>query len=307
MVDNDWDLLHLKVFTSIYRQGSFVKAASELGISPAYVSKMIAELEKALKVSLLRRTTRRVQVTSEGEIAYSWAIQVLKSAENLKQEVAASQSNLMGSLKICTSLRLGRNHLSNILALFNEKYPDLNIWLELVDRRVDLLKEGVDIDLRVGDVEEPHLISHHVVKAKRVLCASPEYLRNHAAPQNIKDLAQHSCLPFRDRIQPYGVWQLEGPDGAHTVRVTGKVGSNHSDVARTWATLGRGIILLSDWDIHDEIESGSLVRVLPEYSQSADVVAVTPARLSSSLKLKLCVDFLIKNLQKGPFSLKTFP
>lgn len=305
MVNNDWGLLHLKVFTSIYRQGSFVKAASELGISPAYVSKMIAELEKSLKVSLLHRTTRRVQVTNEGEVAYSWAVQVLESAENLRQEVAASQSNLMGSLKICTSLRLGRNHLSNILALFNEKYPDLNIWLELVDRRVDMLEEGIDIDLRAGDVEEPHLISHHVVKARRVLCASPDYLRNHGTPRSIKDLAQHSCLPFRDRVQPYGVWQLEGPDGIHTVRVTGKVGSNHSDVARAWATLGRGIILLSDWDIHNELASGSLVRVLPEYSQTANIVAVTPARLNSSLKLKLCVDFLIKSLQQGPFSLKT--
>ncbi len=302
----DWGILHLKVFCAIYRQVSFFKAESELGISPAYASKMIAELEKALKVSLFLRTTRRVQVTGEGGIAYAWAEQVLKATENLKQEVAASRYNLMGSLKICTSLRLGRNHLAYILALFNEKYPDLHIWLELVDRGVDMLKEGIDIDLRAGDVKEPHLLSHHVVTAKRVLCASPEYLRIHGTPQHIKDLAQHSCLPFKDRSQPYGIWQLEGPDGVHTIRAVGKIGSNHSDVARRWAAQGRGIILLSDWDIYDELESGNLVRILPDYSQSADVVAVTPARLSSSLKLKVCVEFLVENLRSGPFSLKTF-
>ena len=305
MVNNDWGLLHLKVFCSIYRHGSFAKAASELGISPAYASKMIAELENALKVKLFYRTTRRVQVTSEGEIAYTWALQVLDSAENLQQEVAASRSNLMGTIKISTSLHLGRDHISNILALFNEKYPDLNIWLELVDRRVDMLEEGIDIDLRVGSVEEPHLISHHVVSAKRVLCASPEYLRIHGEPRSIKDLAQHNCLPFRDRIQPYGVWQLEGPDGVHTLKVAGKVGSNHSDVARRWAMLGRGIILLADWDIYEDFKAGTLVQVLPEYSQTADVVIVTPTRLNSSVKLQVCVEFLIENLRTGPFSLKT--
>ena len=305
MVNNNWGLFHLKVFSSIYRYGSFVKAASELGISPAYVSKTIAELENALKVKLFYRTTRRVQVTSEGEIAYTWALQVLESAENLELEVAASRSNLMGSIKISTSLHLGRNHISNILALFNEKYPDLNIWLELVDRRVDMLEEGIDIDLRVGAVEEPHLISHHIINSKRVLCASPEYLRSHGEPRSIRNLAQHNCLPFRDRIQPYGVWQLEGPDGVHTLKVAGKVGSNHSEVARRWALLGRGIILLADWDIYDDFKAGSLVRVLPEYSQTADVVAVTPARLSSSLKLQVCVEFLVNSLRNGPFSLKT--
>ena len=305
MVNNDWGLLHLQVFSSIYRHGSFAKAASELGISPAYVSKTIAELEDALKVKLFYRTTRRVQITSEGEIAHAWALQVLEAADNLKQEVAASRSNLMGSIKISTSLRLGRNHVSNILALFNEKYPDLNIWLELVDRRVDMLEEGIDIDLRVGEVEEPHLISHPIVKAKRILSASPEYLRIHAEPHSIKDLAKHNCLPFRDRIQPYGIWQLEGPDGIHTVKVAGKVGSNHSDVARRWAMLGRGIIMLADWDIYEDLAAGTLVRVLPEYSQTADVVAVTPARLSSSVKLQVCVEFLVNNLRNGPFSLKT--
>lgn len=306
MVNNSWGLRHLNVFCSIYRCGSFIGAALELGISPAYASKMITELEKALKVRLFNRTTRRVQITSEGETAYAWAVQVLEMNEKFKEEVAASQSNLMGSLRICTSVRLGRNYLSNIIALFNKAYPDLKIWLELVDRRVDLLEEGIDIDFRAGDVKEPHLISHHVVKAKRVLCASPDYLKTHGTPQHIKDLAEHSCLPFKDRIHPYGIWQLEGPDGIHTVRAEGKIGSNHTDVARRWAALGRGIILLSDWDIYDDLESGNLVQVLPEYSQSADVVAVTPARLSSSLKLKVCMEFLINNLQSGPYSLKTF-
>jgi len=305
MVMNGWDLIDLKVFCSVYRYGSFARASTELGISPAYVSKRIADLERTLKVRLFHRTTRRIQVTSEGEVAHAWAIQVLEAAENLTMEVANTRTNPSGSLRICTSLRLGRNHVSRILALLAAKYPDLKIWLELVDRRVDMLEEGIDIDIRVGDIQEPHLISHPIVQSQRILCASPGYLKRNGIPHTPKDLTQHDCLPFRDRDHPFGVWRLEGPNGIETVRVTGSVGSNHSDVVRNWALLDRGIIMLSIWDVANHLEDGSLVRVLPEYSQSADVWAVTPARLSSSTKLKVCVEFLIEQLISGPYALHT--
>ncbi|MEH6648674.1 MAG: LysR substrate-binding domain-containing protein [Motiliproteus sp.] len=305
MVTNKWDLIDLKVFCSVYRCGSFARAATELGISPAYVSKRIADLERALKVRLFHRTTRRIQVTSEGEIAHVWALQVLEAADNLTQEVANTRANPSGSLRICTSLRMGRNHVSHILALLAKTYPDLKIWLELVDRRVDLLAEGIDIDIRAGDVQEPHLISHPIIKSQRILCASPDYLKLRGHPRTLKDLDHHDCLPFRDRDQPFGVWRLENSSGIETIRVTGSVGSNHSDVVRNWAVKDRGIILLSTWDVSDQLKDGSLVRILPEYSQAADVWAVTPARLSSSTKLKVCVEFLIEQLTEGPYALNT--
>ena len=304
MVTNGWDLIDLKIFCTVYRYGNFARASTELGISPAYVSKRISDLERTLKAQLFNRTTRKVQVTSEGEVAYTWAIQVLEAAENLTMEVASSKANPSGSLRICTSLRLGRNHISPILALLSNKYPDLKIWLELVDRRVDMLEEGIDIDIRVGDIQEPHLISHPVIKSTRILCASPAYLKKRGKPKSPKDLTRHDCLPFRDRDHPFGVWRLSGPDGLETVRVTGSLGSNHSDVVRKLAILDRGIILISTWDVANHLEDGSLVRVLPEYYQPADIWAVTPTRLSNSVKLRVCVEFLIEQLTAGPYALK---
>jgi LysR family transcriptional regulator, transcriptional activator for dmlA len=303
MMTNNWDLIDLKIFCSVYRYGSFARASTEMGISPAYVSKRIADLERSLKVRLFNRTTRRIQITSEGEVAHTWAIQVLEAAENLTMEVANTKANPSGSLRIGTSFRLGNHHVSNILALLAKKYPDLKIWLELLDRRVDMLAEGIDIDIRAGDIQEPHLVSHLITKSSRILCASPTYLKNKGTPTCLSDLTQHDCLPFRDRDHPFGVWRLEGPNGDETVRVTGAVGSNHSDVVRNWALLDRGIILLSTWDIADHLKQGTLVRVLPEYAQSANIWIVTPARLSSSAKLKVCVEFLIEQLTEGPYSL----
>ena len=304
-VNNGWDLVDLRVFCSVARRSSFVGAATELGISPAYVTKRIASLEAALGVKLFHRTTRRVQITGEGEVAYAWALKVLEVADTMAQEVANTKASPSGSLRISSSLRMGRNHLSHVLSLLAKQYPALDVWLELVDRRVDLLAEGFDIDVRAGEVQEPHLVSHLVVKCCRLLCASPAYLHRRGPPKTLADLTQHDCLLFRGRDQTFGVWHMEGPHGPESVRVTGPVGSNHSDVVRNWALDGHGIILLSSWDVAPRLKDGSLQRILPDYRQPADVWAVTPARLSSSAKLKVCVEFLVRHLTEGRHALDT--
>ncbi len=306
MVNNQWELIDLRVFCCVARRSSFNAAAAELGISPAYVSKRIAGLEKALGLALFHRTTRRVSITDEGEAAVVWARKVLDTADSLTQEMARTKATPTGALRISTSLRLGRNHVAHILAVLKRSYPGLDIWLELVDRRVDVLGEGFDVDIRVGEVSEPYLVAHPIASSVRVLCAAPAYLAHRGMPKTLADLAQHDCLLFRDRDQAYGVWRLEGPQGAESVKVTSTLGSNHSDAVQNWAVDGHGIVLLSSWDVASRLQDGSMVRVLPEYRQSADVWAVTAARLASSAKLKVCVDFLVQQLNQGPYALQTF-
>lgn len=304
-MNNSWELIDLRVFNAVVRRGSFVGAADELGISPAYVSKRIADFEASLGVTLFHRTTRRVQITAEGEVAHAWAQKVLESAEGLSREVAGTQQSPGGPLRISTSLRMGRHHVSPVLSRLKQAYPNLNIWLELVDRRVDLLAEGIDIDIRAGDVQEPHLVAYPLARNARILCASPAYIRQRGEPKTLPELSRHDCLLFRERDQTFGVWRLQGANGAESVRVTGPMGSNHSDIVRNWALDGHGIILLSSWDVADELRDGSLVRVLPDYRQPADIYAVTPARLGSSARLRVCVDFLIRHLTEGPYALDT--
>ncbi|MBN3724692.1 LysR family transcriptional regulator [Burkholderia sp. Ac-20379] len=305
IVNNDWDLVDLRVFCQVARRSSFVAAATELGISPAYVSKRVADLEKSLGVTLFHRTTRRVRISDAGEEVYAWARKVLEAADGLNDSVSRSDAHLSGQLRISSSLRLGRNHLTPILAELHRAYPELEIWLELMDRRVDLLAEGFDIDVRMGEVSEPHLVTHLVVENARVLCASPDYLARRGAPKTVAELASHDCLLYRERHQTFGTWRLQGPQGFESVKVTGPMGSNHSDIVGNWALAGHGIILLAGWDVAHALKSGRLQRVLPEYRQEANVWAVTAAKLQTSPRLRACTQFIIKRLRKGPYALDT--
>jgi LysR family transcriptional activator of dmlA len=305
LVNNGWDLVDLRVFCQVARRSSFVGAATDLGISPAYVTKRVATLEKALGAKLFHRTTRRVLISDEGEAAYAWARKVLEAADELNQGVAGARGSPAGALRISTSLRLGRNHIAPILAGMRRSYPALEIWLEVLDRRVDLLGEGFDIDVRMGEVNEPHLVAHLVARNARVLCAAPAYLARRGQPKTLADLARHDCLMYRERHQTFGVWRMQGPHGDESVKITGSMGSNQSDIVRNWALDGLGIIPLASWDVAEQLKDGSLVRVLPEYHQSADVWAVTAARLDQSAKLRVCTQQLVSQLQHGPHALDT--
>ena len=305
LANNDGFLRDLQLFCTVARRASFITASTEMGISPSHVSKRIALLEKSLGVKLFLRTTRRVSVTSDGEAAFQWAQKILDDVQGMSDAFAGLKSDPRGVIRISTSLRLGRDHVSPILMLLRQRYAALEIWLELLDRRVDLVGENFDIDVRVGNIQEPHLIAHKIVDSARILCASPAYLKRAGTPRTLADLAQHDCLLFRDRDQRFGVWRLTGPDGEKSVKVTGPIASNHSDIVQRWALEGYGVIMASIWDVASSLESGALVRVLPQHQQPADVWAVTSARASSSAKIRVCVEFLKEQLTRGPYALKT--
>jgi LysR family transcriptional activator of dmlA len=303
-VDNEGLLLRdLKLFSAVARRPSFVAAATEFGVSPTFVSKRIAVLEQVLGVRLFNRTTRRVGITDDGALVYRWATRIIESVEDLTDEIAGLKGEPRGLLRISTSLRLGRNHVAPALSLLRAQYPDLEVWLETLDRRADLVEEGIHLDIRVGEVSEPNLIAHRIAESERMLCAAPPYLERRGAPRTLADVAQHDCLVFRDREEPFGVWRLTGPNGAETVKVTGPMASNHTDIVLGWAHDGHGIVLVSLWDVRESLRSGKLVRILPDWRQPADVWAVTTARLATSAKVRVCVEFLKQHLTRGPLSL----
>jgi LysR family transcriptional activator of dmlA len=304
MVKNNWDLIDLRVLCAVARRSSFTGAAVDLGISVAYVTKRIAQLERRLGAALFLRTTRRVSITAQGETVYSWARKVLDAAEELDQAVASSRDSPVGTLKLSTSHRLGSGHIAPILGLLRQQHPGLEIWLELVDRRVDLIAEGFDLDIRVGEVQEPHLVALKIASSARVLCAAPAYLARRGRPASLAELARHDCLLFRDRDRPFGVLRLEGPHGPEAVTVSGPMGSNQSDPIHQWALHGLGIALFSQWDAAQALRTGALERVLPQYQQPADIYAVMPTRSTDSAKLQVCLGFLREQLRAGPHALE---
>ncbi|MDQ2694381.1 MAG: LysR substrate-binding domain-containing protein [Pseudomonadota bacterium] len=293
----------LQLFCTAARRSSFIATATELGMSPTYVSKRIALLERTLQTRLFHRTTRRVTITEDGETVYQWAQRILDDVGRMTEAVASIRTEPRGLLRISTSFGLGRNHVAPAISELAKRYPALEVRLELVDRPVDLMSEGIDIDLRVGEVQEPHLIAHRIVSSNRILCATPAYLERKGYPKTLADLAQHACLVIRERDQAFGVWRLHGPHGLETVKVTGLLSCNNGDIVRQWALAGHGIMLRAVWDVATNLDAGELVRVLPAYHQSADVWAVSTARLTSSAKVRVCVRFLQEQLTNGPFAL----
>lgn len=305
IVNNEPLLDDLRLLCVAARRSSFIATAAELGTSPAYVSKRIAILEKSLRVKLFHRTTRRVMVTEDGETVHEWAHRILEDVERMTQAVADVRTEPRGLLRISTSFGLGRNHVAPAISELAKRFPSLEVRLELVDRPVDLIGEGFDMDVRVGQVHEPNLIAYLIAESCRILCAAPAYLARHGSPQTLADLAQHACLVIRERNQGFGVWRLHGPNGMETVNVTGPLSSNLGDVVRQWALDGHGIMLRSVWDVASSLEAGQLIQVLPAYRQSADVSAVSTARLANSAKVRVAVRFLQEQLTHGRFALAT--
>ncbi|AQV98486.1 LysR family transcriptional regulator [Cupriavidus necator] len=303
--NNDPFLRDLRLFCTVARRASFIAAANETGISPAHVSKRIAMLEAMLGAKLFHRTTRRVSVTAEGESAFAWAQKILEDVDGMLEAVGATGGEPRGLLRIATSVRLGRRHVAPALSRLRQQHRGLEVWLELLDRRVDLIGESFDLDIRVGEVEEPHLIASKIASGSRVLCAAPAYLARRGVPEHPGELPRHDCLLLRERDQAFGVWRLQGPDGWETVKVTGPMASNHSDVTHQWALEGFGIIMASVWDVAARVRAGELVRVLADWQQPADIWAVTSARASASARMRVCLDFLKAQLSQGPHALAT--
>ena len=285
----------LRLLCLILRRGSLAAAAAELGASPSFVSKRVAALESVLGVRLLHRTTRRITPTDEGEAVHRWAQRILADVDEMGQEIAAS-GQPRGTLRVSASPGFGRRHVAPALSDYAGRYLEIEVHLEILDRPVDPAVEGYDVDIRVGGLRNPHLHARRLADNRRVLCAAPGYLARHGAPASPEEIAGHRCLMIRERDQTYGVWRLEGPAGAVTLRVAGALSANDGDVITRWCRLGQGIMLRSEWDIADDVAAGRLVRVLDGYSQEAHVWAVYPTRLSRSPKVRLFLSFLAERL-----------
>lgn len=290
----------LRVFAAVVRDASFSAAAQALGMSPAYISKRVRVLETQLGTRLLDRTTRRVVVTEEGQRVMQHAQRILADLEQLVEAVDAARRMPRGQLRISASFGFGRERVAPAVSGLVERYPQLQVQLEVFDRLVDVAAEGFDLDVRVGDEIAPHLVARKLAANHRVLCASPAYLARHGTPRKLDDLAQHACLAIKERDHPFGVWRLQSGNALHTAKVSGPLSTNHGEVAVRWALDGRGIVLRSLWDVAPLLQAGRLVQVLPDYRQDANVWAVMPQRQTSSAKVRACVDFLAAWLARSP-------
>lgn len=286
-------LTSMAVFVKAVESGSFAAAAEPLDLSAPMVGKHVRQLENALGVTLLNRSTRRQSLTDVGRHYYERCKIVL--AEVAMADAIAQESRLLaqGHLRISASINYGTHCLAPLLAGYRERYPQVTLGLELSDSVVDVIAEGYDVVFRVGTLPDSGLRARPLAPYRMQVCAAPSYLAAHGTPATPKDLTQHQCLGFT-HWSPREVWTFEGPAGREAVTIHGALSANVGQALRAAALGGMGIILQPAVLVEDDVQAGRLVPLLPGYA--APVLPVhlltAPGRLRTQ-KLQSFVDYVV--------------
>jgi DNA-binding transcriptional LysR family regulator len=294
----------MQVFAKVVAAGSLSAAARELGLSPAVISRRLAQLEARLGVRLLNRTTRSLHLTDEGASYYESCVRILAEIEEADAAAASRHVEPRGVLKVAMPASFGHQHIAPLVPQFAARYPGIDLALSLSDRTVNLIAEGYDLAIRIAELEDSSLAARKLAPNRRVVCASPAYLKDHAVPRVPADLAQHNCLVVNWEHGFTMNWDYRSPSGKRgSVRVHGRYACDNWEVLREWALAGLGVALKSTWDVRRQLEDGSLVPLLPGYTFGNDVgiYAVYPHRRHLPAKTRAFIDFLAESFGPEPY------
>ncbi len=294
-------LQEMAVFAKVVAAGSLSAAARELGFSPALISRRLAGLEARLGVRLVNRTTRSLHLTDEGANYYDTCTRVLAEIEEADIAMSAVRVEPQGALKVAMPASFGHQHLTPLIPEFASRFPKVQLALSLSDRNVNLIEEGFDLAVRIAHLEDSSLAARRLAPNRRVVCASPAYLKRHGTPHTPRDLVSHNCLTTNDFAMS---WDYKGPGGKPgSVRVSGRYACDNREVLRDWVLAGLGVALKSTWNVHRHIEDGSLVSVCPGYTFDSDVAiyAVYPHRRFLPAKTRVFIEFLAASFGPEPY------
>lgn len=292
----------VQTFVAVVEAGSFSLAAERLGRAKSVVSRQLATLENHLGVQLLNRTTRRLSLTEAGREFYERGQRILSDLAEAEQAVAAGQAALRGRLRLAAPLSFGLLHLVPALNAFLAAHPELVLDLDLDDRRVNLVEEGFDLALRIGDLADSTLVARPLVPIRMVLCASPAYLRRQGTPHQPADLAFHAGLVYGN-VPEAQQWRfLDAGGKVHTVKVPARLRANNGD-ALLQATLdGLGLCVIPTFLCHRALADGSLAALLPAYRvPGTTAYAITPSRQHLPQRVRLLLDFLRQRFGESPY------
>jgi LysR family transcriptional regulator for bpeEF and oprC len=294
------DVMHsMAVFKRVVEAKSFSAVARETNMSQSTVSKHIASLEERLDTKLLNRSTRSLKLTEAGKEYYQHCIRILNDFQEAEASIGKGKIDPTGTLRISTSAAFGRTYILPFLNEFLSTYPDIKIDLMFGDKYTDLVKEGIDLAIRIGPLEDSSLIAKKIGSSPRVVVASPEYLVKHGRPKKPADLIKHSCLFYSLQKSP-DLWYFNSTqEGDESIRVNGRVKAS-SPVAVCDATLeGLGISILGEWYVREHVKKGRLIKILPDYKPTAyDIHAVYPERRFVPQKVKRMIEFIADKINQ---------
>ena len=291
----------LQTFVAVVESGSFTAAADRLETAKSAVSRRVSGLEERLGVQLLRRTTRRLSLTDTGRSFYEHSARILADLSEAESAVAQEHGELRGQLRVALPLSFGLRHMSGPIADFSREHPQVTFNLELNDRRIDLVEEGVDLAVRIGKLSDSSLIARKLFDARTVVCASSEYLESHGEPKVPEDLIQHRCLVYSNLPDP-GRWVArDGTGAAHEIRVESPLTANSGDFLCEAGIEGLGVVIQPTFLAGDAISRGELKPILTDYEWPVSPAwAVYPPTRHLSYRVRRFIDFLVDRFSGEP-------
>ncbi|MGO4223544.1 LysR family transcriptional regulator [Lysobacter sp. TAF61] len=288
----------ISLFLRVLDLGSISAAARSLDLSVAVASQRLKRLERDLGVRLLHRTTRRLHATPEGAALAEQGRALVEDLEALTSGLGRGGSEIAGTLRVTTSASFGRLYVSPLVPEFLERHPRVRLSLNLNDQMLDLVSSGFDLAIRIGEMADSNLVARRLAPNRRVLCASPAYLRRHGTPRTPQDLAGHDCVMLVGSQGRQDVWRMsDGAGGEVAVRVHGRIESNYGEVVRDAAVAGLGIALHSTWHAWGDLRTGRLQVVLADHPiAETGIYAVMPQRRLVPPRVRAFVDFMEERL-----------
>lgn len=289
-------------FIRVVEVGSISGAAERLNVTKSAVSRRLKELEKHLGVELFHRTTRQMNLTDTGRAFYHQAVRILDDV--LEAEIATSQAHgtLKGSLKIALPSTFGLMHMGPIINDFIKEHPQIEFDLDFNDREVDLIQEGFDLAIRIANLPDSSLIARRIAPVKTVICASPDYLKQMGIPQSPEDLIEHQCLVYSLQ-RDFEYWHLTDANGNEIkTKIYPYLKASTGEFLKEAAVDGQGIILVPTFIAYKEIENGSLIPLLKDYtSPQINAYAIYPQTRHLSQRVRAFVDLLVKRFEGTPY------
>lgn len=297
MLDN------LALFLTIVEKGGLSAAGRELGLSPATVSERLAAIERHYGVALLTRTTRSISLTEEGRLLVEEGRRLLADADDLQRRIQFGSQEITGPIRLSAPVDLGTTRLVPLLDQFMEQHPGVTIDLNLTDGYVDLVGQGIDFALRYGTLADSSLHAITLGETRRIVCASPDYLRRRGIPRHPDELLWHDCLVMRFGDTPDRSWVFKAGGTPFRVQVSGRRVTNNGLIARQWCLQGLGLCLKSWCDVQDDLARGALLEVLAPYSMSPSrLQLVYPSSRSQPRRVRALIEALITKLNTLEFT-----
>ena len=286
-------LKQLEAFVAVATKGSLSAAARADDVTPAIIGRRIDALEARLGVRLLTRTTRKIALTFEGQAFLEDCQRILGDLANAEASVSAGGVKASGHMKVSAPAGFGRKHVAPLIGEFLDMHPEVTLSLDLSDRVVDVVNEGIDCAVRLGDLADSSLVSLRLGEMRRMVVASPDYLARRGAPRTLDDIARHDCLVATQQDRGWSFADAERPGQQVSVKVNGRFECNDGAVLHEWALAGRGLAWRSWWEVGADVVAGRLTTVLDAFAAPPiGIHAVFAQRRHLPLRVRLLVDHL---------------